>query len=201
MTVLIYGYTLILLAGLGMAFLTYLAYRRFTKGKIICYFYTKNRWIYRKPIRPDPQNILHHKGRAYVYREELVIMTPGFLLREPTPSLVFEEDEVQPTSLEIPASFDEDSLKMTVADFIKKKVEPQSLHQKTPTRRKDSVSSVELSEILNDKTVEQFVAAQGKVSVGTLLMSQVIGFGLVLLALGIGAYYIVGLIGGNGSST
>ena len=171
MAVLIYGYTFLFLAGIGVLFLVYLVYRRWTKGKIICYFYTPDRSLFRKSIRPDPDlHILEHSKRAYIYRQDRVLMTPGFLLKEPTPALFFDLGEVHPIDL----------------------------FGKTPKRGDDGVSSAELSSILNDGTVKDFISAQGKHTVGQVLYTQVIGFGLIILAVGIGAYYILGRLGDKG---
>ena len=167
MTILIYGYTLLFLAGIGVLFLAYLFYRRWTKGKIICYFYTKDRGIYRRSIRPDDLGTLKHKGRAYVFKQDKVLMTKGFLLREPTPALFFSESEVHPIDL----------------------------FKKTPDRGEGGISSTELSSMLNDATVRDFISAQGKYTVSQVMYTQLLGFALLLIAVAAAAYFIIGNFG------
>ncbi len=155
------AWLIFVLSGVGLTTLLYLLYRRLVRGKIICYIYNKNRVIYRKAIRPDEIGLLSVNGRAYYYQESQVMTTQGFLLREPTPALVFEEGKPNPINL------------------FEQTVNPLG---------EDDISSNELSRILNDATVRDFVQAQSKVSL-TELKYLIIGVGLVLLVTMIGVGY------------
>lgn len=160
------AWAILFLAGVGLMSLVYVAYRHFVRGKIICYIYNKNRFIYKKAARPDELGLLHVKGRAYYYRENEVLTTKGFLLSEPFPALIFEEGRPNPVNL------------------WQKRANPLGA---------EDVSSMELSKILNDGTVRDFVEAQSKIS-----LQQVTGIivvtGLILLAAVVGTGYWIKMI-------
>jgi len=154
-----------LLSGMGLISLLYYGYRRFVRGKIILYIYNKNRIVYRKAVRPDSLGMLNVNGHSYYYKETEVLTTPGFLLKEPTPALVFEES----------------------------KPNPVNLWQKRPhPLGEEDISSSELSQILSDGTVRDFVQAQSKINL-TQVTGIVVVVGVILLVAIIGVgYWITG---------
>src|SRR3990172_1585002 len=93
------AWIILFLSGIGVMTLVYATYRHYVKGRIICYIYNKNRFIYKAAVRPDPEGLLHVKGKAYCYRAEEVLTTKGFLLSEPFPALLFEESHPNPVDL------------------------------------------------------------------------------------------------------
>lgn len=160
------AWALVFFSGIGLMTLVYLAYRHFVRGKIICYIYNKNRFIYKKAARPDELGLLHVEKKTYYYRENEVLTTKGFLLSEPFPALVFEEGRPNPVNL------------------WQKRAAPLGA---------EDLSSMELSKILNDGTVRDFVEAQSRIS-----LSQVTGIivvtSLILLAAIVGTGYWIKMI-------
>ena len=84
------GYIFIL--GIVITVAVYFIYRKFTAGKIVCFFFTKDRTLYRKAIAPGNLNELEFDNHTYVYDEKNIFYTPGGLLKEPKPALIFHID-------------------------------------------------------------------------------------------------------------
>ena len=126
--ILIGGY--FLLFGLIIAFVLYYFYRKYTRGKIIVHIFSKDRTMQRYAVRPGELNELQVGDMAFTYDETAVVYSPGFLLQEEKPTLMFFEEEPSPINVYARRS------------------------------RSEKTSARELSRMMNDATVRDFVAAQ-----------------------------------------
>ena len=163
-------FTVILM--LGVAIIGWFFYRRWTSGKIICFIFNKERHIYRIPLKPDSQDMLTYKNRKYFYNESAVLYTPGFLLKEPTPALLFAEEVPDPVNM---FALEEDSGGYS--------------------EERQRTSATELSSILDTKMVQDFVQAQSAIQPKQMLTSIfIIGGALAVLMIG-GFYYMLQQLG------
>ena len=105
----------------------YFWYRHYASSRIICFIFNDQRRLYRKAVKPDKFGALHINGKAYHYKEEFIFYTPGMLLREPSPALVFHEDKPDPVNLALEkpesvysaAEYSEILNDSTVTDFVR----------------------------------------------------------------------------------
>ena len=152
----------VIFVGIGLAAVAYYFYRRWTRGRIVLFIFSKNRGFYRKTARPEG-NILNVGGKAYLYKEDRVLLTNSFLLKEAVPCLLYAEGRVSPIDL----------------------------FSKTPN---DGITDSELSDIMNDGTIKDFVSAQGQVQ-PKQIRDLMLVMGLVLVvAIGGSAYVLLGKI-------
>jgi len=126
---LIYTAMFLILAGIVISSVTFMFFRKWTRGKVLVNIYTRDRRLQRHLIRPtDLGKIQVGKAKAYLYKEAEVHFTRLFFIGESFPTLTYVESK--PTPIHI------DSL--------------------TPV---GGVSSSELSDIMNDDTVRDFVSS------------------------------------------
>ena len=118
-----------LFIGMIMAGIIYISYRKYTKGKIIVYIFTKDRTLFKKAVKPGSLREIQVADRTYVYNEECVIYTTHFMLKEIKPALLYHEDNPNPVN---PYTGQIESV----------------------------VTSTELSKMMNDATVRDFISAQ-----------------------------------------
>jgi hypothetical protein len=138
----------------------YYLYRRWTKDRIVLYIFAKNRKLYKKAVRPTEDNgILHVGGRAYHYKEDKILHTTSFLLKELSPCLVYAEG----------------------------RPDPIDLYARTPN---SIVDSSELSDILGDNTVSQFVSAQSGIDPKQILQG-VVAVGVISVVTVAGATWMI----------
>jgi hypothetical protein len=91
------GYLVLL--GIALTVGAYLLYRRWAAGRIVVYIFTKERTFYKRAVIPGSLNELSIDGSTYVYDEKSVFYTPGFLLKEAKPALIFHKDNPTPLDL------------------------------------------------------------------------------------------------------
>ena len=165
-----YLYLSLVLGGVGLTIAFWFFYRQKTRGKVICYFFNKSRRFYRKALSPTSIGVLEYNGKAFSYDEAHIVYTPAFLFREPFPSLIFNEDKPNPLSLNF---FEADIVPMESPD--------------------GEISTSELSKILNDGTVRDFVNAQSKINLsqvtGVIVAASAI---IICVVVGVG-YWIKGM--------
>lgn len=150
----------VIFIGIGVAAVAYYFYRRWTRGRVVLFIFSKNRNFYRKTARPDGSNVLAVKGKAYLYKEDRVLLTTSFLLKESSPCLVYAEGRPSPVDL----------------------------FSRTP---QDGITDSELSDIMNDDTIKDFVSAQGTVQ-PKQIRDLVLATGAVLVAsVGVSSYLIL----------
>lgn len=153
-----------LISGALLLVASYIIYRRYNSGKVVCIIFNKKRAIYRKAVRPTLEGILNIGEGSYYFTEAQVFYTHHFLLREATPALIFEEGSPDPIVL---YEHTQDSI----------------------------ISSAELSKIMNDRTVGEFVAAQSGVNVQRLWMTVVVMGVVTMLVVLISSYFTLDALG------
>lgn len=162
-----------LIFGFATALAAYYMYRKGNRGKIIVQVFSKDRTMRRHGVRPGPLNEIVVGDMTFTYDETAVVYSTAGLLSEEKPTLLYFEEEPDPINV-----------------YLKR-------------AKSEKVSARELSRMMNDATVRDFVAAQQSFNPQSVF-TAVIGMGIAnMLATGVAAWYISGgneVISGAGAA-
>ena len=157
-----------LVFGFILAIAGYFFYRKSINNKIIVQVFSKDRTMKKYAVTPGPLNEIVVGDMTFTYDETAVVYSPGFMLNEDKATLLYLEEE------------------------------PDPINVYTKRSKSDKISARELSRMMNDATVRDFVAAQQSFNPQSVFIA-VIGMGVAnILATAVAAMYIAN--GGDISS-